>query len=236
MEEKRIKKSFSDFIKENESKNSETINKILNEMELDNEFDSEKFLESSLTRVWQHSEKYDVAIITAFRDKEEYCYYKDKFDQEKEYTLEENKERNKQLKSVLLKKRYGITNIKGSYIENFETPKAIEVKEDSFFVVNFNNDPDFKDVIYKLGRYFCQDCILYKEKDKDAVLIGTNYSDYPGYNKVVRLGKFNGGREGEFYSRVNGRPFLFESFESHNVGGKYVIDLYSKDIIKELGI
>jgi hypothetical protein len=234
MKHKKIKKTFDDFLKEQSELDSKKVDKILSEIDFDSTIQSVK--ESSLTRLWYHSEKYDIAMITAFRKKEENCFYANRFDYVKEYSLEENKQRNLELKAVLLKKGWGITNIKGSYIENFEKPNAIEVSEESFFVVNLNNDTDFKDFMFKLGRYFCQDSILYKEKNKEAVLIGTNYCDFPGYNKEVKLGKFKGGKDSEFMSKVNNRPFVFETYKSQSVNSRYIIGLYSKDIIEKMSI
>lgn len=35
-------------------------------------------------------------------------------------------------------------------------------------------------------------------------------------------------------SKVNGRPFIFDTFESMGFGGKYSINRYSRDIIREI--
>ena len=59
----------------------------------------------------------------------------------------ENFERNRQLKAVLLNKGYGVTDVDGTYVEDFGTEAAKEVKEHSFFVVNLKNDSNFKDTI-----------------------------------------------------------------------------------------
>jgi hypothetical protein len=73
----------------------------------------------------------------------------------------ENYERNRQLKAVLLNKGYGVADIDGTYVEDFGTDAAKEVKEDSFFVVNLKDDPNFKDTITGLGEHFCQDSVLF---------------------------------------------------------------------------
>jgi hypothetical protein len=65
----------------------------------------------------------------------------------------ENYERNRQLKAVLLNKGYGVTDVDGTYVEDFGTDAAKEVKEDSFFVVNLKDDPNFKDTITGLGEH-----------------------------------------------------------------------------------
>ena len=84
--------------------------------------------ESSLSRLYRHMQDHESAALSAFRN---------------EFTKEENLERNRKLKAELLGRGYGVTRILGSYIENFETPKAVEVAEESFFVSNRKDDPDF---------------------------------------------------------------------------------------------
>ena len=120
--------------------------------------------ESSLSRIYRHIQKTDVAIITAYRD--------DPFDLSKCLSDAEvveadtknprasNLLRNRNLKAVLLSKKYGVTKVKGSYIEDFDTPQAIEVKENSLFVVNLEQDPNFVNDIVMLGKKFCQDSVL----------------------------------------------------------------------------
>ena len=61
--------------------------------------------------------EHDSAVLTAFRN---------------EYSNKENYERNRELKANLLSMDYGVTKVDGSYIENFETPQAVEVSEQSF--------------------------------------------------------------------------------------------------------
>ena len=80
--------------------------------------------------------EHDSAILSAFRD---------------EFTKKENYERNRELKARLLERGYGVTKVAGSYIENFQTPKAMEVSEESFFVSNRKDDPQFIEVISGLG-------------------------------------------------------------------------------------
>ncbi len=115
----------------------------------------------------------------------------------------ENYERNRQLKAVLLNKGYGVTDVDGTYVEDFGTDAAKEVKEDSFFVVNLKNDPNFKDTITGLGEHFCQDSVLFVPRGgEQSYLIGTNDADFPGYGNEEETGEFLGGKEGEFMTRV----------------------------------
>lgn len=191
-----------------------------------------------MSRIFNTIERYDIAIITAFRGKSEYCVLYPYNDENRIYTKSEKLDRNKILYSTLLKLKYGITKIDGSYIENFGNSDWRECKENSFFVVNLNNDSNFIKNIIKLGEYFCQDSVLLKPKNQKAYLYGTNYSDYPGYNKKFELGNFIGGIEAEFLSKIRNRPFIFremfDSFEYLNNSGKYLVDKSSKPIIEFL--
>lgn len=189
--------------------------------------------ESSLSRVWAQSEANDIAIISANRTENVNCVKIRAGETEgQRFTKEQNFERSKDLQALLLNKGYGITKVKGAYIENFKTPQAVTVSEDSFFVVNFNDEPDFFDNIIKYGKHFCQDSVCIKRKGQDAELYGTNHSSFPGLDNTVPLGKFKGGEEAEFMTKVNKRPFQFA--ESHNVSGRYLISKRAKAIEKEM--
>ena len=98
------------------------MDKIINEWK--------KFLtESSISRVYQHILSHDTAFITAFRDNTKDTT---KCMSNHSKTMD-NLERNRQLKAVLLNKGYGVTKVDGTYVEDFGTDAAKEVKEDSFF-------------------------------------------------------------------------------------------------------
>lgn len=161
--------------------------------------------ESSLSRILKHAEGHECGTITAFR------YRRDCGEGERLSTTE-NKNNNAKLKAYLLSKGYGVTPIKGAYIENYDTDKAIEVKEDSFFVVDLEDKGDLEQELRKLGHRYEQDSIAFMGKDKIWYLIGTNHcaSGYPGFDKSVRLGEIKLSKTGEFLSRVRNRPFVFE--------------------------
>ena len=141
-------------------------------------------------------QEHESATLSAFRN---------------EFTKKENLERNRELKAELLGRGYGVTRILGSYIENFETPKAIEVAEESFFVSNRKDDPDFVLEIARLGEDFNQDSVLIVDKGaQDAYLLGTSpEGEFPQYGKKESLGALKMGGEAEFMSRVGGRPYTF---------------------------
>jgi len=161
---------------------------------------------SGLSRVWRHMEKYDAAFISAERDDA----------QERTNCMEtnspqdKNRLRTRDLKAALLGRGYGVTAVSGNYIENFETPQAVEVAENSFFVINLKHSETFLQEIEKLGEYFCQDSVLLVPLDEKGYLMGTNNTDFPGYGLSVDVGRPVFGEEGEFMTRVNNRPLIFK--------------------------
>lgn len=168
-----------------------------------------KLNESSLSRIWAQTRKHDFGLITAFRSARD-CGTGEK------YTKAENIKRNRSLLAKLRAKGYGVTKIKGSYIENFGSPNAKEVGENSFLVVDIKDSGNLKKDLMALGEEFEQDSIIFGEAGGSGVLIGTNKcpDGYPGYRKEVSQGGAIFGKTGQFMSRVKGRPFVFaESLE-----------------------
>ncbi len=194
-------------------------------------FTNETVTESSLSRVYSHVQKYDCAIITAFRNKLIDCSMGDKSG--KDLNIFQNKARNKNLKSALLMLGYGVTGVKGSYIENYMQDNQIEVTEDSYFVSNKNNDPRFEKMIISLGRMFCQDSVaILKKGGENNYLVGTNYVDFPGFNNIEQLGKIKMGDEDLFMTKVGNRPFVMESFDDSQINTKRLIIKYGKPILE----
>lgn len=172
--------------------------------------------ESSVTRLMQWMDSHDIAIVTAFRGS-----FADATDntlaptnlkpnEPYVYSKQENKSRNHDLKACLMKMGYGVTNVQGNYIEGFGTINAQELGEESIFVVNLNNDAEFKQNIFKLSEYYNQDCFLYKPKGGDnAFLIGTNNTDFPGYGVELNTGAFHLNPSNEFLTRLGANTFSF---------------------------
>jgi hypothetical protein len=158
-------------------------------------------------------QEHDAGTITAYRSQE--------FDKKgnnivKTYTKNENKQRNKALLAKLIGK-YSVTRVKGAYIENYGTSNAKEVGEAVFFVVDINNTGNLEKDLKKLGQLLNQDSILFIPKGTNsATLIGTKkdeFSDefaYPNFGQKIKMDNAIWGREGEFMTKKNGRPFLFE--------------------------
>jgi len=134
--------------------------------------------ETSLSRIHKHLMSHDCAVVTASL----------------KYALEMN--------------GYGVTRVLGTYVENYLTDNAIEVKEESFFVVNLVDDPKFIDYIITLSKVYCQDSVMIMKKGgNNNYLVGTNLA-WPGLGKIVKMGDFKPAKEGEFMTKVNDRPFI----------------------------
>lgn len=187
--------------------------------------------ESTLNRIDKHIKSHDCAIITAFRKQLINC--RGGVDSESKLNIKNNKGRNISLKSALLYLGYGVTSVKGTYIENYMQENSVEVKEDSYFVVNLTDDPDFIKNITKLGEAFCQDSVLiFSNGGNDNYLYGTNNSDFPGYSEKIELGKYKPGLEGEFMTRVGGRPFVTETYNNLQINTKRIVKNNAESILK----
>ena len=201
--------------------------------------------ESGLSRVHQHISAHDTAVITAFRNdpsSTEGCVDSAPPGEQEESPLKANKARNRNLKAVLLRMGYGVTRVDGSYIENFDdVDNRKEVSEESFFVVNLKDDPGFNNNIVNLGQKFCQDSVLLIPQGGDAAfLLGTNES-WPGLGEKDPVGRFEGGKEAEFMSRVKGRPFVFkevhqqETYEQLGRNARWAVANIAKRVMNEEG-
>ncbi len=124
------------------------------------------------------------------------------------FTRSEKDKYNGELKSVLLLRGFGVTSTKGVFREagsEFDT-----AMEDSFFVVNLNNNPDFKKILFCLSEYYNQDCFMYSPKgSKVGYNIGTNHAGYPGYGKEVMVGDFHKYVQAVNMSRIGNKGFAF---------------------------
>ena len=167
--------------------------------------------ESSLSRIWKHSQAHDYGTITAFRSARD-C------GKGKPYTKKENLQRNTSLLAKLRAKGYGVTAIKGSYIENYgsEDPEypPIEGGENSFFVADLQDKGRLKKDLLALGEEFEQDTVIFGKAASVASLHGSNKCPGNTFSgKTVKQGGalfgHKAGTFGAFLSRVRGRPFVF---------------------------
>ena len=208
-------------------------------MENWNKYTKEVLTESGLSRVWTHMQDHQTAMITAFRNDPEDgedCVMEPQ-PVEGESSLDKNKMRNRDLKATLLKFGYGVTAVQGTYIENYMKKNAIEVKEDSMFVVNLEDDPKFFANLEMLAQKFCQDSVLLvPQAGEGAYLKGTNDS-WPGLGTDEPVGSFTAGKEAEFMTRVKGRPVVFkeelETYKSQSRLSRMAIAAIAKRVLGE---
>ena len=189
-----------------------------------------ELLEASLNRIYQKTKNHAVGAVTAFRG---------------DKTKKQNKANNKKVLAYLLNAGYSVIKVKGSYLENFGSDTQKEVGEESFFVANYKIEGDDggqleRDLI-KLGRLYDQDSILSVPFEQSGYLYGTSRREdgFPDYNQKAVVGKpVFGDAKGEFFSRVKGRKFAFESYEEISnpmtYNGKWAVSLYAKEIREEL--
>lgn len=182
--------------------------------------------ESTLNRIEKYINDYDCACITAWRNvlkdttegtmsfrrilhdpKRRANKAEGSVKKEGEaFTLEEKKYYNRVLKAYLLKLGYGVTNVLGSYREA-GSPVS---NEESFFVVNLNDDVDFFENIAMLGEKFNQDSVMISPKGTtEGFLLGTNASEFPGYGNKSRMGNFLKNVQSMFMSRIGNAGFSF---------------------------
>lgn len=169
--------------------------------------------ESSLSRLWRKMQEFDTGTITAFR-------YAEDCGNGRVFTKKENKQRNKSLQAKLLRLGYTLTSVKGSYIENYGSSDAREVGESVWFVVDSKDKGNLERDLKKLGEEFDQDSILFiPAGGKEGRLVGTSKcpNAFPDYGKAHKLKNPVFGQAGEFFTRVNGRPFTLKEGTEQDV-------------------
>ena len=183
-------------------------------------------IESGLSRIASHMKDHDSGTISASRD---------------EFSYKENKQRSLSLKAKLLSLGYSVTPVRGSYIQNYNTSDAVEVKESSFFVVDIKDKGKLELDLRALGEEFKQDSILFIPVGGNmSVLWGTNHiAEWPGYGKKIVFNSRVLGKNGEFMTKIKGRPFIFESVEEeypapNGYFGKWGVSVVAKRDWKEI--
>ena len=165
--------------------------------------------ESSLSRVWKHSNsKIPIGIITAFRN---------------EYTEKQNAQRNKELAAKIKKSGYGYFYMDGYWIENQGTDKEVHVSEKSIFIIgNENDNGKLKGLLKKWIKEYNQDAAILKDENSDEFSLINNDGS------IIKIGKFSPNKITQAYSKLKkGQTFVFESFEyDSNWLGKFAEKLF----------
>lgn len=223
-------------LKENEVQNiiNETVKKFLNTHSFINEVNNFNFIinktntilnESSINRMLQWLKDCDCAFITAFRNE-----LKDVRDLEltyrgpnknwelgKKFTHEENRQKNKLMVAELLQLGYGVTKVKGVYPEGMNS----ETSEESYLVVNRNNDENFLNNLLRISEFYNQDSIYYKEKGKTkGYLIGTNDNGFPEYHQKGDDSEMKTNTASNYMSRMGNKAFSFIGKDAEKVNNR----------------
>lgn len=136
-------------------------------------------LGSSYSRILDHLDKHNVAMITAFRTSTG-------------RTAKENKMANADLSSDLQHLGYGFTKVDGYYDENRGTDGSVASKERSYYVIcpsgiSFEN---FKKTLIALAKKYQQQSVLiWSVEAQRATLYGTE--DYHSYTEWDSFSDFN---------------------------------------------
>lgn len=180
--------------------------------------------ESSINRMLQWLKDCDCAFITAFRNElkdvrdMEATYLgpdeNNKWQVGKQFTHEENRQKNKRMVAELLQLGYGVTKVKGIYPEGMKD----ETSEESYLVVNRNNDENFLNNLLRISEYYNQDSIYYKEKGKTkGNLIGTNNCGWPEYHQKGDDSELKTSTASNYMSRMGNKAFSFVGNDAEKV-------------------
>jgi len=193
--------------------------------------DKTSLQESSISRIHEHLAKHDCGFITAWRSARD-C------NQGTPYTREEKGALNRKLYAILRTKGYGVTKVKGSYVEDYGSDTAKEVGEESFFVVDLQDSGNLKEDLVALGGAFEQDSILFSNRGgSDVTLVGTSDCEnaYPGKGEEVVQGSIAGDFS-QFFSRIGSRPFSFHEIAEPGVYARAARTQLAKIYAEELGL
>lgn len=176
--------------------------------------DKQQLQEGGLSKVVSYMDSHDCGIISASRK-----YLKDG----RQMSNDDNRKRTKVLQMQLMDLRYQIIPMKGSYIENFgstsDDPKkqAHEVLEDVYFVIDSDDRGTLLKDLMRLGKEWYQDTIAFiKKGEKSMTLYATNDDPDNFFRGKAKQYPLRGtGKEAEFMTKINGRPFNF--IDPHNL-------------------
>lgn len=159
---------------------------------------SKTLLESSFSRVHQHTKERNIGMISASRG---------------HLSPEENNKRYDELRSHIRKSGYGFVPVKGRYVENYGKENARNVDEKALLVIGKkgHDNGELLNFLKNTGEKYDQDSILHKPHDSDkAALHGTNESGWPGKGEKHEVGSWHPSKAGEFHSLLkNKKAFEF---------------------------
>lgn len=122
------------------------------------------------------------------------------YDKELATTHGENRDKNKLMVAELLMLGYGVIKMKGVYPEEMSD----ESSEESYLVINRNNDENFLNNLLRISEYYNQDLIYNKEKGKaKGDLIGTNDCGLLVYHQKGEVSELKTDTASNYMSRLD---------------------------------
>lgn len=222
LNERELKNIIHESVKNvlNERKTNSFINEVRNFNTIIDKT-NKTLNESSINRMLQWLKNCDCAFISAFRNelkdvRDMNATYlgpddKNQWQIGKQFTHEENRQKNKLMVAELLQLGYGVTKVKGVYPEGMTD----ETSEESYLVVNRN---DFLDNLLRISEYYNQDSIYYKEKGKTkGNLIGTNNNGFPEYHQKGEDSELKTSTASNYMSRMGNKAFSFVGKDAEKV-------------------
>ena len=98
----------------------------------------------------------------------------------------------------------------GGNLADILNTMANENSEESYLVVNRDNNDDFLDRILNLGEFYNQDSVYYKAKgDTRGSLIGTNNCEFPGYHQKCEESQLPTNTALSYMSSVGNQAFCY---------------------------
>ena len=207
-----------------------------------------KLLHDDFINIQSIIDKYDCAIITIFKKEFNNCLYGE--DDPKYLNIIEPFERYKALRAKLLRNYYVILCFKDLSAKDNKSPQDIgntdielpvEVREDTFFVINIDNSANFVDEIINLGKLFCQDSVTIFEKGGGVKYVyGTSNANCPGLDTKEYFTHLYFGSEVEIKTKIGGEQFhlpatdkkflYFQHFTNLQNNAKFLVIRYAKRI------
>lgn len=225
LNERKLKNIIHESVKNvlNERKTNSFINEVRNFNSIIDKT-NKTLNESSINRMLQWLKNCDCAFISAFRNelkdvRDMNATYlgpddKNQWQIGKQFTHEENRQKNKLMVAELLQLGYGVTKVKGVYPEGM----IDETSEESYLVVNRNDDENFLDNLLRISEYYNQDSIYYKEKGKTkGNLIGTNNNGFPEYHQKGEDSELKTSTASNYMSRMGNKAFSFVGKDAEKV-------------------
>ena len=96
-----------------------------------------------------------------------------------------------------------------------------ETSEESYLVVNRNNDENFLNNLLRISEFYNQDSIYYKEKGKTkGYLIGTNDNGFPEYHQKGDDSEMKTNTASNYMSRMGNKAFSFIGKDAEKVNNR----------------